>query len=368
VGVLVGLVAVRGANVRRAAMLAVGGVILLGATGVVRVVYELVTVSQLWATGYGRMLLVKTALLVAALGIGWLVRARVQRRAAVELVLVAGLVVAVSVLVDQRPGRSYDRAPRLPVQVSERSPEPPPPPAGAVVLAREAGPFGVALAVQPARTIVTVLSPAGGGLSGLDVRIEGEPARACGSGCYRARIAAGPSVEVKLGERSVTFELPRHPVRADALVRRVRQRYRMLRSVVYDETLASDETHSLHAHWRLEWPNRLAARSAGGAAAVVIGNRRWDRDRPSAPWQPSPQTPLPQPAAPWTYAANAHVIAQTRRTTTVSFADPTVPAYYTLTVDRRTLLPRVLHMTAAAHFMVERYRAFNLPRAIFPPR
>jgi hypothetical protein len=25
-------------------------------------------------------------------------------------------------------------------------------------------------------------------------------------------------------------------------------------------------------------------------------------------------------------------------------------------------------MTAAAHFMVERYRAFNLPRAIFPPR
>jgi hypothetical protein len=173
---------------------------------------------------------------------------------------------------------------------------------------------------------------------------------------------------VKLGERSVTFELPARPVPADALVRRVHRRFRTLRSVVYDETLASDETHALHVRWTLESPNRLTARTAGGAAAVVIGTRRWDRDRPSSPWQPSPQTPLPQPAAPWTYAANANVIAQTRRTTTVSFADPTVPAYYMLTIDRRTLLPRVLRMTAAAHFMVERYRGFNLPRAIFPPR
>jgi len=52
----------------------------------------------------------------------------------------------------------------------------------------------------------------------------------------------------------------------------------------------------------------------------------------------------------------------------VSFADPTVPAYFTLTLDKHTLLPRVLHMVAPAHFMVDRYTGFDAPRAIRPPR
>ena len=55
-------------------------------------------------------------------------------------------------------------------------------------------------------------------------------------------------------------------------------------------------------------------------------------------------------------------------TTTVSFADPTIPAWFTVSFDRRTLRPRVLHMTAAAHFMVGRYLTFNRPRTIRPPR
>ena len=54
----------------------------------------------------GRALVVKTGILFVALAAGWLLRARLRRRAAVELVLVAALVAAVSVLVTLRPGRN----------------------------------------------------------------------------------------------------------------------------------------------------------------------------------------------------------------------------------------------------------------------
>ncbi|HEY5057968.1 MAG TPA: copper resistance protein CopC, partial [Gaiellaceae bacterium] len=116
IGVLVGLVALRGASMRRASLLALGAVLVLAATGVVRAAYELTQLSQLWDTSYGRALLVKTGLLLVVLAAGWAVRARPQRRAAVELMLVAGLLVAVSVLVQLRPGRNALAAPSTQVR------------------------------------------------------------------------------------------------------------------------------------------------------------------------------------------------------------------------------------------------------------
>jgi hypothetical protein len=301
------------------------------------------------------------------------VRQRPLERAIVELVLVAALIVAVSVLVELRPGRNLT-TPSTPAQAAQPSPAPAPPPVGAVVSAGEAGPLGVAIAVQPKRLTATILSPAGGGLSGLVVHIDGTLADACGHGCYTAAgVASGRIVEVQVNGfgpvQRVSLAVPLHPVPADALVRRVRAVYRALRSVSYRERLASDVTHALVAHWVLEKPNRVAYSIAnGGAQGIVIGARRWDREQPTGDWIESAQTPLPQPATQWTYATNAYVLAQTSATTTVSFVDPTIPAWFTLSLDRRTLRPHVLRMTAAAHFMVDRYLSFNEPRAIRPPR
>jgi copper transport protein len=378
VGVLVGIAVVpragvRSADLRRAGVLAVAAVGLLGITGVTRAAYELTALSQLWSTSYGRVLLVKTALLLGALLAGWRVRQRPLERAIVELVLVAALIVAVSVLVELRPGRNL-ATPSTPAQAAQPSPAPAPPPVGAVVSAGEAGPLGVAIAVEPKRLTATILSPAGGGLSGLEVHIDGTLADACGHGCYTAAgVASGRIVEVQVNGfgpvQRVSLAVPLHPVPADALVRRVRTVYRALRSVSYRERLASDVTHALVAHWILEKPNRVEYSIAnGGAQGIVIGARRWDREQPTGGWIESAQTPLPQPATQWTYATNAYVLAQTSTTTTVSFVDPTIPAWFTLSLDRRTLRPRVLRMTAAAHFMVDRYLSFNEPRAIRPPR
>ena len=63
-----------------------------------------------------------------------------------------------------------------------------------------------------------------------------------------------------------------------------------------------------------------------------------------------------------------NMIAETAETKTITFVDPTTPAYFEVVVDVHTLLPRSVRMTAAAHFMVDRYVRFNAPRAIYPPR
>ena len=78
---------------------------------------ELRSVSQLWSTGYGRLLIVKTVLLALLAAIGWVNRYRLvprlsfdglRRNVAVELSFFAVLVAAVALLTDLRPGR--DRA------------------------------------------------------------------------------------------------------------------------------------------------------------------------------------------------------------------------------------------------------------------
>lgn len=371
-GALLGLVLVRDAPRRRAVVLAASGVVVLGVTGVVRASFELLHLSQLWNTSYGITLLVKTAILLGALATGWFLRARIRVRASVELGLVALLVVAVSVLVLLRPGRNVAAEPLQQVQAAQLSPAPPAPPPEAFVLAKEVGPLGLAIAVEPQRVTAIVLSPAGGGLNGLDVRLNGHTTTSCGHGCYRADLAPGRAVDVEIGRfgptRQTSFVLPRFPRAAADLVRRLRKRYRELTSVRYREQLRSDPTHAITARWLLEKPNRVEYSIPGGTQGIVIGTRRWDRPTSRARWQESAQTILPQPATQWNYATNAHVIADDGATKTVSFTDPTIPAYFIVTLDAKTLLPRVLHMTAAAHFMTDSYESFNSPRAIFPPR
>lgn len=377
IGVLLGLVAIRPADLRRAdlrraGVLALASVAVLGATGITRAMFELTGPAQLWETSYGRALLVKTGLLLGALALGRLLQSRVARRAGVELALVAALVVAVSVLVELKPGRNVAHRPSSVAQASQPSRPPPPPPPGAIVLAREAGPLGIAVAVQAQRVTAIVLSPAGGGLSGLEVTIDGRSTSVCGSGCYAAHVVPGRTVTVEVAgfgpTRTAIFALPARAPTAGALVRRVRAVFSSLRSVTYRERIASDESHALVARWRLEQPNRIMYTIAGGAQGIVIGNRRWDRDTPNGRWIESAQTPLSQPATVWTSATNAHVVAQTSSTLTVAFVDPTIPAYFTVTLDRQTLRLRVLHMTASAHFMTDSYLGFNAPRAIRPPR
>ena len=363
----------------RLSAIALGSVAVIGTTGLVRVLSELSAVSQLWSSGYGRAILVKTGLLAALVGFGWLNRRRLaytralRRNVAAELALLAGIVVAVAFLTDLAPGRELARAVAKP-------PKPQPiqaPPAGATVLARQAGALAVGLAALPSgRVEATVLGQQNTGVDGLAVSFAGRGGRIgstrCGPGCYRSTARVGPGkLTVFVGRRPVAFRIPARTEPASRLVGRARRVFESLRSVVIHERLASTPTQRAITTWRIEAPNRLAYASSSGTAAVVIGSRRWDKIG-RGPWTRSSQSPLHQPAPWWSPRwIDAKAIGWTtaggRRARLVSFFDPSLPAWFELAVDPRMALPLELKMTAAAHFMRHRYSDFNRPLKIEPP-
>jgi copper transport protein len=266
-----------------------------------------------------------------------------------------------------------------------------PPPPDSVVLGQEDGDLAVGLAVTAGRQLAlqaTVLGPDGNGLGGLDLvfRVRttaGETsgkALACGSGCYRTNVpASGTPLTVTLSisgrghsPSTLRFSLPERwpPPGAATLVARATHVFRRLLTLVTHERLASSPANVLNTTYEAAAPNRLAYQIAGGPEAIIIGDRRWDRDR-GGKWQRSSQTPLQQPAPFWTSASDAHVIGTTRvggrSAWLVSFYDLHIPAFFTIAVDKTTLRTLDLRMTAAAHFMHHRYSSFNSRLTIKPP-
>jgi copper transport protein len=358
--------------IRRFSNIALVAALVLATTGVIRAFAELDSFSQLWSTGYGRVLLVKSGLLSALFVIGWANRYllvprlsldALRRNVAAELALFVVVIGAVALLTDLRPGR--DRAAAAPVR--EASGSPALPAKSMVVQARQDGELGVALAVRPPGAEVTVLAPDGQGVNGLDVSISGVKARSCGPGCYGAFVAPVPTVVVSVEGREHVFDVPAKPRPAGALVARATRVFRSLSSVHYVEDLASSPRNRVVADFMLESPDRLAYRIRGGAAGIIIGSRRWDR-APGGDWVPSPQQPIAQPEPIWAGPVrNAYLLETTPSDYVVSFLNPSGPAWFTVRFDRRTLRPRQLAMTAAAHFMTHRYLHFNLPRELAPP-
>jgi hypothetical protein len=293
---------------------------------------------------------------------------------AAGIVLVAALIAVVAVLASGSGGGSAVGTSGLTVGVDAA----PAPPRGALVLAGESGSRAVALAVQDRRLTATVLSPIGGPLSGLKVsfRVGSRvaPARTCGQGCYTASVPRAARVVVMpSGSRPVAFAIPASTPSAAAIVARAARVTRSLRSLVYVESLRSGPTGGLLTTWRLKAPHDLEYTIRGGADAVVIGERRWDRNDPGAPWRRSQQLPaltVPEPA--WgEVATNAHLLGTStvngRQVWVVSFANPNTPAWFTAWIERKTYRPLQLRMTAAAHFMFHRYLEFNGPLRIRPP-
>jgi copper transport protein len=358
-------------TLRRFSTIAVASVGVLAATGVIRALSELDSVSQLWTTGYGRTLIAKTVLLSTLVAIGWVNRYRLiprlrldglRRNVATELVLFAGLIVAVALLTDLRPGR--DRA----AAAAAAAPGAVPLPAkNMVVQGQEAGDYAVGLAVRKPGEEVYVLGPDGAGVNGLSVSVNGITASSCGNGCYGAFVPLGKSATVVVNGKRLVFAIPKNARPAAKLVARATRTFRALHSVDYVERLASSPRNKVVADFTLERPNRLEYRIKGGASGIVIGNRRWDRTG-KKPWVPSPQSPTPQPEPIWAgHITNAFLLETTPTSYVVAFTKPLGPTWFTVRFDRRTLLPRDLRMTTAAHFMRHRYLQFNGPPRIKVP-
>lgn len=310
----------------------------------------------------------------------------------VEAILLAAAVAAVAAL-SAIPGRGTSTG-GIPVPAAVPGP-PPPPPTGAFVLAQENGADGVALSgrVHGSKLELTgtVFDQTGFGVNGLTVSfaidagdgktstLESSP---CGAGCYggtadvRGRPAAVTVQIFGKKERSqVRFAMPDlwPPTPAGALVRRAAGTIEHLRTLVTNERLGSDAKHVLHTIYRDVAPNRLEYTVEGVGQSIIVGSRRWDR-KPGGPWKSSPQQPITVPSPAWgasTKVTNAFLLGTAllagRRSWVVSFATPTVPAWFTIWIDPRSLRTVELRMTAAAHFMHHVYSGFNQSLRIEAP-
>ena len=356
----------RVAVARRFSTVALTAVLVIGVTGIARALTELSAVHQIWSTSYGRALIAKTVLFIPLLGLGWLNRtlllgvfARLRRSALVEITMLSGIVVAVAVLTELRPGRDVSRAAAA-VSAPQLAQPPVLPPLDAVVDARELGTLAVGVARTPGRATITLLGADGTGASGRTVLVDGIPAVGCGAGCYRAPARPGP-LRVTVTGRTLTFAVPARAPDASALLHNITKRYRAAKTIVFDESLASSPTDVQKSRFDIVAPDRLSYAIEGGPSAIVVGGVRWDRDRPSEPWLKSQQTPLDVTQPYWQTATNVHLVAPG----VLTFLDRRVPAWFRVTVAGQ--LPARMHMTAAAHFMTDRYVEFNGPLEVSPP-
>lgn len=364
---------------RRFSRLALPAVALIALTGVLRAISELTRVSQVWSTGYGRALLVKSALFAVLVALGYLARSRLlarpatlRRSVAVELSLLVALVVAVAFLTALPPGRAL-ASPHARAPAATLGPAPPPP-RDALTLASHTGSDAVAIAVRRDGTrldvTTTVLNNQGNGADGVTVTVNGARAARCGFGCYRARVAPARTIHVQVDNAVVSFALPPLPAPdGRALLRRIGERFMRTRTARFHERLSSGPGQTVESDWRIAAPSSLAFRATDGSEGIIIAGRRWDRQNGGA-WVASPQVPpVPQPQLPWAKSVeDVRILPSPRDLVRLSFVDPATPAWFTVTADRRTMRLRVLDMVAPAHFMQDAYGAYDEPSGIARPR
>ena len=103
---------------RQFSSVALVSVVVLATSGIGRSLSELDSVSQVWSTSYGRVLIVKTALFLPLLGVGRLNRTlltagavRLTRLVRLELAVLVLILAAVGLLTDLRPGSESPRPP-----------------------------------------------------------------------------------------------------------------------------------------------------------------------------------------------------------------------------------------------------------------
>jgi len=356
----------RAPAVRRFGPVAVTAVAAIAVTGALRALVELHAFSQLWSTSYGRAILVKTALFACVLALA------ASRRLGAEAVVLFGLVAAVAVLVGLRPGRD------VPPRAAAAGPPP-------FVTAAEVGPYAVGVALAPAggrvdatATVLGLDGPA----RGLDLRfgVAGRTVAttACGAGCYRAAlpVARPARLAVTIGRTTSQLRTPElwPAPSAGPAVARATAFVRRLRTLTVLSRLSSAPGNATTTLYRMQAPNRLSGvERESGAAEVIIGGRRWDRDRAGGAWQKSDAVPVRQPSVPWPpVVRNVHLVGDTtvrgRAASLVSFMDPSTPAWFTIAVDKANGRPLAMDMIATAHFMHEDYSGFDAPFTIRPPR
>lgn len=388
----------------RLALPAFAVVVVSGATNAA---LELGHPGALLATGYGRVLALKMALVAGIASASWLhaIRLRPRLLAAnphppaplerrhwrllrTEPILGLGVAAAVALLV------AFPVPPRQLAAAASRPPASPCNPCPLPSPHRDE----LSVADQGGSLLVaawTHRTPAGlaGTIRVLD--IQGRPARtsiqlasgrsrSCGTGCWRFALAASAdSIVLSVRDRGRRYRV-NLPARwrsdrsaaARHLLTRAQATMRRLRFVRERETVSSVPDVSAITDYRLQAPNRFSystgvlSNNAGRprlrrqAQSVVVGRDQWTREIGAPAWQRGEYGGgLPFRTRSWfswtPYARSVRLLATRSGIATIALADPGTPAWWRLWIEIRT--GRVLRTKLAtpAHFMTQRFFAFN---------
>ena len=378
------------------------------AAGLLDALVELPSMNQLWNTGYGRVLMVKTAvvvlLLIASYVHAFLLRPRLIRlgagREAMERrhwrLLLSQLPLGVVVLGTAALLALFAPPQGLPVSAGagvrnvaatalQR------PSASQVAVAEEAGPWIAAAWVAPLST------SANGTVRLLNYKIHPVPATMeipgarthhCGPGCLTFTLTpARRSLRViaRLGGKRCSAVIPigwkpTGSAQAHRILRQAVAALSHLRSWQIAERLKTGlgGPPAISHYWVGDrYRYQVAYHSATFGETIGIGSRTWVLQR-NHRWQESAGPPLDtRELMPWwTHRVGVRLLdftrANGRPVADITLADihrftAGLPFWFLLRIDLRSKLPISMRMITAAHFMDQGYFAFNAPTVVLPP-
>ncbi|MEJ7798112.1 MAG: CopD family protein [Solirubrobacteraceae bacterium] len=376
-------------------------------SGVNSLLAQLSAPSDLVLTAYGRVLLVKIALVVLIAAASWwhamrlrprIVRAagpvpRMERRhwrlLRAEPIVGLGVVGAVALLATfPLPPRQLSETDEALAAVPACDPCPlERPAADELAVADNAGSRIVAGWLRRDGERVT------GTIRLLDykakpteapIAIDGARAKPCGPGCRRFTVRTDV-VRVAVRERGRQYValLPARWARGESgkartLLRRAQAAMRELRSVRQLEDITSGPGSFARTHYRLAAPDRMTyAAEPAGSRAIIVGERQWVRYTPEMPWEARAYgSGIPFSTRSWFrwtgYAQEVRLLARWRERGSpmaeLALMDPGTPAWIRLIVELDSM--RVIRetMIAGGHYMTTRYSAFNELSIIKAPK
>lgn len=385
-------------------------------SGVTNAALELGRPAALFTTAYGRVLAVKIALVAAIASASYLHAIRLRPRLIAanphppaplerrhwwllraEPILGLGVAAAVALLV------AFPVPPRQLAAAASRPPASPCSPCPLPLPGRDE----LSVADQGGSLLVAAwMRRTPNQLSGT-IRVlsfQGRPAptsvqmaagrpRPCGPGCWRFALpASADSVELSVRDRGRRYPVAL-PARwrssgsatARRLLARAQATMRRLRSVRERETVSSVPEVSAITDYRLEAPDRFSyttavlRRRAGQGAklgrqaqSVVVGSDRWTRATGASAWERGDYGGgLPFRTRSWfswtPYARSIRLLTARSGIATVALADPGTPAWWRLWVETRTGRVLRTRLTIPAHFMTQRFFAYNQPLDVTAP-
>ncbi len=356
--------------------------------GGLEAITQLGSIQALFGTSYGRVLLVKMALVAAMLPLSAMAWRLKRPHVRVEAALAAGVVAAAALLA------SFPTPPtaaaRQAAEDAAATPTAGLPSPDQLTMAGAAGSDLVGLSLSPGtpganRATVYVLpingSAAAQGLA-ANIAVNGvfKALLPCGNTCRAATIDIRPGDKVSVyvlnsGGGEADFTIPALPAPSgDALLAQLDAAMKALTAYQVDEVLNSG-TATIHTVYSSEAPDRTTWTINNTGTTIWIGTTQYTRDAPGQPWnrQTSPADTVPSFV--WDYfkpLTNAHVVGRevidgVPTTVVASFGNSqSTPIWFTFWVDAAGRVRKVA-MNAPGHFMVDTYTSYNKPVDIAAP-